>query len=95
MINTTLRKCLGELEKPEPNISYVRGMLETLIEMNDSNKPARETIEQAAKNLPNTIGTLRAASHFEETSNEGAILEARARAAVESIKAMSEASSHE
>lgn len=29
-----LRKCLEELSKDGPNIDYVRGMIETLIEMN-------------------------------------------------------------
>lgn len=32
-----LQKCLDELGNMEPNISYVRGMLETLIEMQDFN----------------------------------------------------------
>lgn len=31
---TTLSKCVEELKKDNPNISYVLGMLETVIEMN-------------------------------------------------------------
>ncbi len=33
MNKKVISKCLAELEKPEPNISYVRGMLETALDM--------------------------------------------------------------
>ncbi len=33
-MNTILRKCLEELSKPECDNGYIRGMLETLLEMN-------------------------------------------------------------
>lgn len=33
MNKKVLQKCLAELEKSEPNISYVRGMLETALDM--------------------------------------------------------------
>lgn len=33
MNTTVLNKCVDELKKPEPNISYVLGMIETLIAM--------------------------------------------------------------
>lgn len=32
-----LQKCVDEIVKPEPNVSYVRGMLETIISMNKDN----------------------------------------------------------
>ncbi len=31
-----LSKCVEELNKPEPNLSYIKGMLETVIEMSDN-----------------------------------------------------------
>lgn len=34
-----LKKVLEELEKSEPNISYVRGMVETLVSLNDKEAP--------------------------------------------------------
>lgn len=37
IINTNiLKKCLLELEKENPDLSYIKGMLETLVDMNDS-----------------------------------------------------------
>lgn len=30
-----LQKCLDELKKESPNVDYIRGMLETLVEMGD------------------------------------------------------------
>ena len=56
-----LRKCLEELEKPEPNISYIRGMLEVLCEeeelplyngLKDALIPGR-TVLKATVGVPN------------------------------------------
>lgn len=101
MNTNILKKCLEELSKVRddnvgvPNISYVRGMLETLIAMQDIpslithpslHKDAMEIANSGIK-MPMRVNG--------ELNDEAAIMEARARAAVESIKAMSEASSHE
>lgn len=37
---STLQKCVEELKKDAPNISYVLGMLETVIEMNGASIPS-------------------------------------------------------
>lgn len=39
MNTTTLSKCVTELKKNEPNIQYVLGMLETIIEMSGQPLP--------------------------------------------------------
>lgn len=55
MNKKVLLKCLTELEKPEPNISYVRGMLETALEMIDEATPTRPTIVNPT--YPQSINT--------------------------------------
>lgn len=45
----TLTKCVEELKKETPNISYVLGMLETVIEMNGNQLPLPQY------NVPNLI----------------------------------------
>lgn len=85
MNTNILKRCLAELQSATPRLEYIEGMLETLIEMTE-------------KELPNNIGVLRAASHppLEETLNdEASILDAKAKAALQTVKSMSEASSHE
>lgn len=44
-----LQKCLDELKKDSPNVDYLRGMLETLVEMGDQVVPARIVIPEDAK----------------------------------------------
>ncbi len=49
MNNTSiLKKCLAELSEPTPRIDYVKGMLETLIEM----QPTTYTAPFLPKTLP-------------------------------------------
>lgn len=88
MNTAILRKCIVELQQPEPRLDYIRGMLETLVEVTD--KESEKYLEQ--KNIYQPPYTI---TSNPTTTNEAAIMEARARAAVDSIKAMSEASSHE
>lgn len=76
MINNILIKCLQELENPEVNIAYVRGMLETLIEMNNP------TIEQASKAIAVT-------KQPGKPKDEGDALDARARAALKTVQELS------
>ena len=37
MNNKTIQKAIDELKKDTPNISYVLGMLETIVELSESN----------------------------------------------------------
>lgn len=80
MINTTLRKCLVELEKAEPNISYVRGMIETLIEMQQQtgNSPLVTTLNHPS------IGNILPPPQYITTSStdEASILDMRAKEAI-------------
>ncbi len=56
-MKNTLLKCLKELEKDTPNISYVRGMLEVLIDREEptNNKFVRE---DSGTLIPGTSGTV-------------------------------------
>lgn len=52
---TTLQKCVEELKKETPNISYVLGMLETVIEMDRvavPSYPSYPTIGSGVTNVP-------------------------------------------
>lgn len=99
MNNNILIKCLEALNKPDVDISYVRGMLETLIEMNNP------TIEQASKAMrareqpghpqENVYQPHYTITSTSNTTDEAAILDARAKASLETIKTMSGDSIHE
>lgn len=54
MNNTILKKCLDELTKEAPDKGYVRGMLETLIAMNEptASAPVKQSLGMHV--LPNT-----------------------------------------
>ncbi len=45
MNNTILQKCLKELGEATPRLDYVRGMLETLIELSHATSITKTTIE--------------------------------------------------
>lgn len=49
MNNAILQKCLAELEKGEPRLDYVRGMLETLIALDEGRVSWRLPIEEVKK----------------------------------------------
>ena len=58
MQTNILRKCLEELNKPEPNISYLKGMLETIVEMSGSViSPANGLVSVGQTSLNNPIYT--------------------------------------
>lgn len=80
MNRAILRKVIEELKKDEPKLDYIRGMLDTLYEMQDD-----EPIEK-----PPTIAIT--APTFKETQDEADILDAQARAALEVVKGLSESS---
>ncbi len=74
MNGTILQKCLDELKKDTDfRKDYVIGMLETLIEMSDSPKVVPLTTKKSIPAKP-------------EMTDEAALLDARAKAALEIIK---------
>ena len=68
MNTNILKKCLDELNKETPDISYIRGMIETLSEMNNETIPANnytpspvatpkvETISTQPEEVPESYG---------------------------------------
>jgi hypothetical protein len=59
MNNTTiLQRCVDELKKETPNLSYVQGMLETVIEMSAMQTPVYPPVQVPyAYPLPSNIGS--------------------------------------
>ncbi len=80
MNTNILNKCIEELKKDTPDLSYLRGMLETLMEMQNEplvTKVYKDLITPTAyKTTPVPATNL----------DEAAILDARARQAIEAIK---------
>ncbi len=85
-----LQKCLSELDKSEPRIDYVRGMLETLVSLHEDappNKPKADKQQgyhpdkQAAEMLDNGFST-----NKEEEADDGIILDAKARANIDKVR---------
>ncbi len=74
-----LTKILGELNQKQPRLDYVRGMLETLLELEGSSvvehSPVKRVVASSNPALPD---------------DEAAILDAHARAKLASIKALSQ-----
>lgn len=83
MNNTAiLKKCLEELSKPEPKIDYIRGMLETLVEVQEP--------EAAAMTLgvPLPMPKVVPAAPVSADLDEGELLDNKARAMLPGVKAM-------
>lgn len=78
-MNEILKKCIEELAKDAPSIDYVRGMLETLLSMNTTPEKEIFVTKSDARVSPVT-----------DPSDEAAILDAKARAAIESVQAMAQ-----
>ncbi len=78
MNNTILTKCLKELGEQTPRLDYVRGMLETLIEMQPKTPgvfvPPTATTSTPISSLP---------------KDEGEILDAIARAKLDEVRRLS------
>lgn len=91
MNTTILKKCLAELQSATPRLEYIEGMLETLIEMNTAGSSNGRTEDLG----PSDVGSIPTPATRNIPQDEAAMLEARARAAVQTIKALSESSSHE
>lgn len=77
MNTSILRKCLEELGKDSPKLDYIRGMLETLIEMQGAQKTV---LLPPSTYIPNITYTTA------PTTDEASILEAKARVAMDKMK---------
>lgn len=75
MIQSVLEKCLGNLNLDKPDLSYVKGMLEVLLAMQEKPKTAPVVKSPVPAGEANGV-------------DEAAILDARAKAAIEQVKLM-------
>lgn len=83
MNTNILKKCIEELRKDDPKIDYVLGMLETLSEM-------QETVSVTPV-IP-TVKFPPLGFEKKEEPSEADVMDAKARAAIEEIKRMSQES---
>lgn len=82
MNKTILQKCIFELSQSSPRLDYIQGMLETLLEMTpDTTEPIKTYTFASATPTP-AIGVM-------TDKSEQEMLDAKARAAIEVVKAMS------
>jgi len=82
MNTSILSKCLEELTKENPRLDYVRGMLETFIDI--MNGPAWEP-RTTASAAPKFVAAPMPSQH---STDEAELLDAKARASLASIKAL-------
>jgi hypothetical protein len=83
MNTNILKKCIDELKKEsDPNYDYVLGMLEALYEMHTDTVPHKE----AFKAVANDVFNRNLEKITDKPIDEGAVLDAKARAALETIK---------
>lgn len=85
MNTNILNKCIEELKKDEPDLSYLRGMLETLMELQGSS--ARTITTTIQSNDKRFAGVSFVA---EPVTDEAQILDAQAKAAIENVKKLAE-----
>lgn len=78
MNTTTLQKCIAELSKPAPDISYVRGMLETLLEVSGMpvNATPIHTVGYMQSILPGNVSVSPIHAPNLDTTPEGAAVDA-------------------
>lgn len=87
MPTNILQKALDELGKESPDISYVKGMLETIIELQDKATNADQLNAQLRIKSAQATTT-----QSNEHVDEGALLDARAKAAIESVRKLTDKS---
>ena len=81
LMNTSiLNKCVEELSKEDPRLDYIRGMLETLIEMAGNSKVEQRTYAPQVVGSTPTQPTL---------TDDASVLDAKARAAIDIVKRLS------
>lgn len=77
MNTTILTKCIEELKKDAPNISYIQGMLETLLELGGANQtrdlPPYSPYQQPQFTMPQPIYTATNASVPVEEEGSGLV----------------------
>ena len=78
-----IRKCLEELNSESPNIDYVRGMLDTLLAMSEGPALAQKTLDNDSKHLMDKGFKVNL-----PPLNEAQVLDAKARASLETLKAL-------
>lgn len=84
MNQNILQKAIEELKKEQPKIDYVLGMLETLYELGTTPLQITSDLLQIKKDAPN----LGMGNKPEQSQDEAAVLDAKARAAIEHVKAL-------
>lgn len=74
-----LKKCVEELSKDNPDLSYIRGMLETIIALNETQIIGYKTIHES-KNIMIEDGTLKVKKPIivPAQSSEASMLDAQA-----------------
>ncbi len=91
MNTTIINKCIEELRKDKPKIDYVLGMLEAVAAMEDEDFDFRKS--QIIKVPANPLGTplpLSGGTNITfAPTDEAAILDAKARAAIAKVREMS------
>ncbi len=94
-MNKIIERVLQELSKDEPRLDYIRGALETLLEIQDG------VVAQIGRALPepmnhDVIGRQKKVSGStpddSTTKDEGQVLDAMTRARIEKVKALAEKS---
>lgn len=73
-----LNKCIAELKQPQPKLDYLLGMLETLVELNTAPSVAAVAIPSGVLKTALAVPT--------ESFDEASILDAKAKAALVTIK---------
>ncbi len=86
-MNKIIERVLQELSKDEPRLDYVRGALETVLEMQVV--PKKDYTDDTAKLIPKFNEML---ERKEEPKDEGQVLDAMTRARIEKVKALAEKS---
>jgi hypothetical protein len=79
MNTNILKKCIDELNAETPRLDYLRGMLETLLEMQEG---LVSSVAEHRVVSPRVAGSIPAPAALDEA----AVLDARARRAIEAIK---------
>lgn len=90
MNNSILKKCLDELQKDNPRKDYVIGMLETLIEL-QAPQPIHATAERPFI-VDKTVSGIPTINTDLQQKDEGNILDAKAKARVDTIRELAEKS---
>lgn len=85
MITTILQKCLDELSGDKPDLSYIRGMIEVLLASQPQSTHPK-TQDEINFDVLNAGTKLNYANS--KAMDEASILDAKARAALETVKAL-------